>query len=82
MPGHGGHVIFGGILVILTLYWPVSVVFNAEKGWRVAPVVFVSQLAVHKPGSAVGLREWQWPVVSEVSAMVEGWIIIFVVVPM
>ena len=82
MPGHGGHVIFGGILVILTLYWPVSVVFVAEKEWRVAPVVVAFQSAVQTPGSAFGLREWQWPVFSEVSAMVEGWVIIFVVIPM
>ena len=77
MPGHGSHVIFGGILVIITLYWPVSVVFVAEKEWKGALVVIVFTSAVQKPQSAAGLRGWQWLAVLEVSAMVEGWIINF-----
>ena len=56
VPGHGGHVIFGGILVILTLYWPVSVVFVAEKEWKVALVVIVFARAVQEPKSGFGLR--------------------------
>ena len=77
VPGHGSHVIFGGILVIITLYWPVSVVFVAEKEWKGALVVIVFTSAVQKPQSAAGLRGWQWLAVLEVSAMVEGWIINF-----